>query len=157
MAANSRCSAAGYFSSSRRSRDRSAFSVSDWECTETYSPAAIDMAPATRPATPVTTICAWLAPDAAIPTTRLEVETMPSLAPSPAARSQPMRPMRCPSLWRRGGFMQARGKLPYSQAILSDPCRCARGCIGTENDVENDVGIPEQRIAIGDEGDVFVR
>ena len=35
-----------------RSRARSAFSVSACELTDTYSPAAIDIAPATRPATP---------------------------------------------------------------------------------------------------------
>ena len=38
--------------SSSRSRASSAFSVSDCELTETYSPAAIDMAPATSPAMP---------------------------------------------------------------------------------------------------------
>ena len=32
----------------------SACSVSDWVCTDTYSPAAIDMAPATKPAIPAT-------------------------------------------------------------------------------------------------------
>ena len=37
---------------SLRSRARSACSVSDCELTDTYSPAAIDMAPATSPATP---------------------------------------------------------------------------------------------------------
>ena len=39
-----------------RSRARSARSVSACELTDTYSPAAIDMAPATRPATPATKI-----------------------------------------------------------------------------------------------------
>ncbi len=39
-------------SSSARSRARSACSVSDCELTETYSPAAIDIAPATSPAAP---------------------------------------------------------------------------------------------------------
>src|ERR1019366_10586452 len=39
---------------SLRSRPRSACSVSDCELTDTYSPAAIDMAPATSPATPAT-------------------------------------------------------------------------------------------------------
>ena len=43
----------GVAASSSFSRARSACSVSDCELTETYSPAAIDMAPATRPATPV--------------------------------------------------------------------------------------------------------
>ena len=61
--------------------------VSRWELTETYSPAAIDMAPATRAAPPAIRISVrpWAA--AATPTIRLAVETMPSLAPSTAARS----------------------------------------------------------------------
>ena len=96
MAASSRRSAAGSASSSARSRARSACSVSACECTDTYSPAAIDIAPATSPATPVIRMVAWLALAAATPTTRLAVETMPSLAPSTAARSQPMRSVR----WR---------------------------------------------------------
>ncbi|MNS08433.1 hypothetical protein D3C72_398940 [compost metagenome] len=50
--ASSRTSASWSPASSDVSRARSAFSVSDWELTETYSPAAIDMAPAARPATP---------------------------------------------------------------------------------------------------------
>jgi hypothetical protein len=66
------------------------------EWTETYPPAAIDMAPATRPATPVNRIVPGLVLAAATPTTRLAVETMPSLAPSTAARSQPIRSVR----WR---------------------------------------------------------
>jgi hypothetical protein len=66
----------------------SARSVSRCELTDTYSPAAIDSAPATRPATPAVMIAAPAAPDAATPSTRLEVDRMPSLAPSTAARSQ---------------------------------------------------------------------
>jgi hypothetical protein len=96
MLASSRTSAAGSAASSRRSRSRSAFSVSACECTDTYSPAAIDMAPATSPATAVIKMVDWLACAAATPTTRLAVETMPSLAPNTAARSQPMRSVR----WR---------------------------------------------------------
>ena len=68
---------------------RSASSVSDCELTETYSPAAIDMAPATRPAAPATRASLAEFEAAATPTTRLAVEMMPSLAPSTAARSQP--------------------------------------------------------------------
>lgn len=55
------------------------------------SPAAIDMAPATSPATPAMRTSEVAAEAAATPTIRLAVETMPSLAPSTAARSQPMR------------------------------------------------------------------
>ena len=66
----------------------SACSASRCELTETYSPAAIDSAPATSPAIPAVTIAAADAPDAATPSTRLAVDRMPSLAPSTAARSQ---------------------------------------------------------------------
>jgi len=83
---------------SRRSRARSACSVSDWELTETYSPAAIDMAPATRPATPASRISLLTAAAAATPRIKLAVEMMPSLAPSTAARSQPIRSTRWVSL-----------------------------------------------------------
>src|SRR5262249_59977075 len=69
----------------------------DW--TETDSPAAIHLAPATRPADPATTMVLCVAWAAATPSTRLAVDTMPSLAPKTAARSQPMRPVRCRSLW----------------------------------------------------------
>ena len=64
------------------------------ELTETYSPAAIDMAPATKPATPaiITSFC--VAAAAATPTIKLAVETMPSLAPSTAALSHPIRSTR---------------------------------------------------------------
>ena len=57
--------------------------MSDWEETDTYSPAAIDMAPATSPATPATRMLRVSAPAAATPNTRLAVETMPSLASLP--------------------------------------------------------------------------
>ena len=69
----------------------SARSVSAWDCTETYSPAAIDIAPAANPATPAVSTAAGEAPAAATPTIRLAVEMTPSLAPSTAARNQPMR------------------------------------------------------------------
>ena len=65
------------------------------ELTETYSPAAIDIAPATNPATPATSTLLRLVSAAATPTMRLAVETMPSLAPRTAALSQPIRSVRC--------------------------------------------------------------
>ena len=68
--------------------------MSDCELTETYSPAAIDMAPATSPAMPAMSTSVWALLAAATPEMRLAVDRMPSLAPSTAARSQPMRPMR---------------------------------------------------------------
>jgi hypothetical protein len=77
-----------------REPNRSALSVSDWELTETYSPAAIDIAPATKPAIPATRTLPRLDSAAATPTIKLAVETIPSLAPRTAARSQPMRCVR---------------------------------------------------------------
>jgi hypothetical protein len=52
--------------------------VSDCELTDTYSPAAIDMAPATSPAIPATKTSCCVAAAAATPTIRLAVERMPS-------------------------------------------------------------------------------
>src|SRR5678815_5971750 len=100
MCVSSSSSAAGAVASSCRSRARSARSVSDCELTDTYSPAAIDSAPATSPATPASRTSLRAAFAAATPTTRLAVETMPSLAPRTAARSQPIRSVRCRSRWR---------------------------------------------------------
>src|SRR3954467_3308656 len=77
----------------------SACSASRCELTDTYSPAAIDRAPATRPAMPAVITALVDAPEAATPNTRLAVETMPSLAPRTAARNQPMRSARCCSRW----------------------------------------------------------
>src|SRR5690606_29998684 len=71
------------------------------ERTDTYSPAAIDMAPATVPAMPAERIAPGVPPPAATPTTRPATDTMPSLAPSTAARSQPARSLRWDSTWRR--------------------------------------------------------
>ncbi len=68
--------------------------MSDWELTETYSPAAIDIAPARRPATAETMIEPGAAPAAATPTTRLAVEMSPSFAPRTEARSHPIRSVR---------------------------------------------------------------
>ena len=76
---------------SLRSRARSACSLSDCELTDTYSPAAIDMAPATSPATPAIKTSFCVAAAAATPTIRLAVERMPSLAPSTAALNHPIR------------------------------------------------------------------
>lgn len=84
--------------SSLRSRARSAFSVSDCELSETYSPAAIDMAPATSTATPAIRTSFCFAAAAATPTIRLAVDMIPSLAPRTAALSHPMRSTRWVSL-----------------------------------------------------------
>src|SRR5579863_10035588 len=80
----------------------SACSASRWELTDTYSPTAIDIAPAARPATPATRMAPVDAEDAATPIIRLAVETMASSDPSTAARNHPARPLRCRSPWVRG-------------------------------------------------------
>lgn len=65
------------------------FSMSCCDLTEMYSPAAIDAAPDINPAIQVTN-AVWVdAPLAAIPTTRLVTEIIPSFAPSTAAHSHP--------------------------------------------------------------------
>ena len=76
--------------SSRFSSSMSACSVSSCELTETYSPTAIDIAPATSPATPATRIAPCEAEDAATPIMRLAVDTIASSDPSTAARERPV-------------------------------------------------------------------
>ena len=61
------------------------------QLTETYSPAAIDKAPAIIPANAASTIALRVVSAAATPITILVVESMPSLAPSTTALSQPIR------------------------------------------------------------------
>ncbi len=56
--------------------------------TDTYSPSAIDTAPATRPAKPAVAISLVTVVAAATPITSPAVEMIPSLAPSTPARSQ---------------------------------------------------------------------
>ena len=73
-----------------RSTSISAWASSRWEATEVYSPAAIENAPAARPASPASTIT--LEPDAvppSMPAIRAKFETRPSIAPNTAGRSQP--------------------------------------------------------------------
>jgi hypothetical protein len=94
MPASSSSSASGARSSSSSSRFTSACSASRCELTETYSPTAIDIAPATRPATPVTRVASLEADDAATPIIRDAVETIASSDPSTAARNQPARALR---------------------------------------------------------------
>ena len=57
------------------------------------------MDPANSAATPATSTLVRLASEAATPTIKLAVETMPSFAPRTAARSQPMRDEACRSKW----------------------------------------------------------
>ena len=69
----------------------SACSASRCELTETYSPIAIDAAPATKPATPAVIIVLRVASAAATPRIKHAVEIIPSFAPSTIARNNPMR------------------------------------------------------------------
>src|ERR1700754_736916 len=81
-------SAAGSSRNSPRSFLKSARSVSRWVLTDTYSPNAIDTAPAANPAIPAVRIGPRATVAAATPTTMPAVETIPSLAPKTPARSQ---------------------------------------------------------------------
>nr|RZI34620.1 hypothetical protein BJQ95_02998 [Cryobacterium sp. SO1] len=81
-------SCSGMVASSVRSLLIRARSVSRWLLTETYSPSAIEIAPARRLATPAIRIAAESEVAAATPTTSAATETMPSLAPSTPARNQ---------------------------------------------------------------------
>ena len=85
---NSACSSSGDSSSSRRSLSTRARSVSRWVLTDTYSPSAMDTAPATRPAMPAVAISLVSGVAAATPITRPAVEMTPSFAPRTPARNQ---------------------------------------------------------------------
>jgi hypothetical protein len=76
--------------------------LSRWLETDTHSPSAIDTAPATNPASPAvkTGPRAEVAP--ATPMTMPATDTIPSLAPSTAARNQFNRPAVPPVCGSRG-------------------------------------------------------
>lgn len=113
------------------SRFSSAMSDSnDSRCvrTETYSPRAIERAPATTPARPAsrTTLGTGAAP--AIPMTRLTFETRPSFAPRTAARRRPEESTLC-SRWiaassRRAASRSELARLSFTCA--SSPARSWR-------------------------------
>src|SRR5487761_1428472 len=89
MAASSRRSAPGVRESAWRSTSSSRSRSSRWACIETNSPAAMEKAPATRPARPAsrTTLAAGGAP--ATPRISETFVTSPSLMPNTAARAPP--------------------------------------------------------------------
>ena len=60
-----------------------------------YSPAAIDSAPASSPASPASRMTWEELPAPAMPATREKLDTRPSLAPNTAARNQPEARARC--------------------------------------------------------------
>ena len=97
MPVSSASSSSGISRSSRRSLPTAAVSLSRWLETDTYSPSAIETAPATSPASPAVKIGPRAAVAPATPTTIPATDTMPSLAPAPrpgassAARPFPRR------------------------------------------------------------------
>ena len=98
MSVNSARSACGCMRNARFSTRTSASICSLAVRTEVYSPRAIENAPATRPAIPLSTTagaCA-AAPTPAISAVLL---TRPSIAPNVAARSQP--PLTSPCRWSK--------------------------------------------------------
>jgi hypothetical protein len=78
------------------------------------------MAPATRPAIPLSKIVAWLAWPAATPTIKLDVDTIPSLAPNTLARSQLVRLSWCRSRWRRRIQALPIGRLLASSGLWTE-------------------------------------
>src|ERR1700689_1783363 len=99
MPTSSSCSATALVSSS-------CFSLSTSDCTssfceerETTSPAAIENAPAARPARPVSTIACCEPPPPPTPAIRDTLVTSPSIAPNTAGRSQPPETSRCSGPW----------------------------------------------------------
>lgn len=65
--------------------------------TDAYSPAAIDTAPANSPAVPAMMVVPGPGSTAATPTTRDEIDTTPSFAPSTATLSHPLLVPQCGS------------------------------------------------------------
>jgi hypothetical protein len=66
-----------------------------WEETDTYSPAAIEQAPAARPARPVRTMVWADPPPPPTPAISDTFVTSPSMAPNTAGRSHPPDTSRC--------------------------------------------------------------
>mgnify|MGYP001507488750 CR=1 FL=1 len=77
--------------------------------TETYSPAAMDSAPASSAAPPAVAMTGIDVLVAATPTTTPAVETMPSFAPSTPARSRLSREPVLSGWWGSPGCRPVRG------------------------------------------------
>ena len=95
MRASSFCSASGVCSISSRSCSICERANSRALVTDSHSPSAIEIAPATSPAKPVSRMVCAASPAPATPITRHRFDTSPSLAPSTAARSSLPLPRRC--------------------------------------------------------------
>ena len=89
MSESSSSSSLGDISSSSFSIAICCSKTSRCALTETYSPAAMEKDPASRPATPARIIYSGLASAPANPITRLKFESSPSLMPNTAARRPP--------------------------------------------------------------------
>ncbi len=87
MAASSLCSPTGSFDSSPRSTSISCCTSSSWAFTDTSSPAAIEKAPASNPATPATRMALAFVLAPATPRMSEILVRSPSPAPRTAARA----------------------------------------------------------------------
>src|SRR5690606_7749049 len=122
----------------------------DCELTETYSPAAMDMAPAASPATPATRTAPGLGSAAATPTISEDTETIPALAPSTAARSHPERLTDGISSAADcyGGDMSVHhrpGSLDPAYAVG----RPVSGCVRTSKSLQKDQASGRGNVALG--------
>ncbi len=119
-------SSSGSSASSCCSSSMSACSESRCALTDTYSPTAIDIEPATSPAIPAIKTACFDAGAAATPIMRLAVDTIASSEPSTAARSHLERSPRCASRCRIGPRFtcEPRTLISGASAILNnDPLR----------------------------------
>ena len=89
IAASSAVSCSGLRRSSLRSTSSSRSIRSLLDDTDTHSPAAIEIPPATAPARPARRTTPTATPEPAKPSSSETLETSPSLAPNTAARARP--------------------------------------------------------------------
>ena len=112
-------SSSGLDLSSLASMSSSRLKRSRWLATLTYSPAAIEKAPASSPAMPANSTTPRSTPEPANPMTRAVLETRPSLMPKIAARTAPDVSTRCqvsPKFARPSALMTPRSTTPVAGA-----------------------------------------